>query len=400
MYVTSFVDRIVVGVLAPALKADLLLTDTQLGLLGGTAFALLYTTLGIPVGWLADRLNRVTIIATSLAVWSLFTAACGLATGFWWLFLARVGVGVGEAGGTAPAQSLLADAFPPGQRARALGIYALGIPLGTACGLLFGAYFATKLDWRIAFLVLGAFGLLLAPVVAIALREPRAGATVPRHGQGTPLPARREVLQAFAGKAAFWWLALGAGFSSVFGYALFFWVPSFLARSHGMALLDVSLYYAAVVLLGGGFAGWIASALADSRGSRHRAAFALVPAGVLVVATPFAVCAVMAGSKLLALWLFVIPIAVGLAWIGPVTAAVQHLFPAGMRTTAAAAFLLVNSLVGLGLGSPLIGAISDTLHARFGADSLRYALLVALCFQLAGAACFFLASRRVARDWA
>jgi predicted MFS family arabinose efflux permease len=392
VYVTSFVDRIVVGVLAPALKSDLLLTDTQLGLLGGTAFALLYTSLGIPVGWLADRLNRVTIIATSLAVWSLFTAACGLATGFMWLFLARVGVGVGEAGGTAPAQALLADAFPPGQRARALGIYALGIPLG--------AYFATKLDWRIAFQVLGAAGLLLAPLVAIALRDPRSVAKGARPGEHLPFPAPREVLQAFAGKSAFWWLAIGAGFSSVFGYALFFWVPSFLVRSHGMALLDVSLYYAAVVLLGGGLAGWTASALADRLGSHHRAAFALVPAGVLMVATPFAVCAVMAASKMLALWLFVVPIAVGLAWIGPVTAAVQHLFPAGTRATAAAAFLLVNSLVGLGLGSPLIGAISDTLNARFGADSLRYALLVALGFQLAGAACFCFASRRVARDWA
>src|ERR1017187_4611445 len=187
VYTFNFVDRIILGILVPPIKADLHLTDTQLGLLGGTAFAIFYTALGVPIGWLADRFNRVWIMTVSLALWSAFSAASGLAQNFVQLFMARIGVGIGEAGGVAPAYSLISDFFPPARRARALAIYSFGIPIGSAAGLLFGGLIASKVNWRMAFIVVGGLGLILAPLFRYAVREPvRGGLDAPAPGRRTP----------------------------------------------------------------------------------------------------------------------------------------------------------------------------------------------------------------------
>ena len=397
VYTFNFIDRQIVGILAVPIKADLGLTDTQLGLMGGLAFALFYTLLGIPVAMLADRANRTTIMTVALVVWSALTACCGYAQNFVQLFLARLGVGVGEAGGVAPAYSLVADYFPSSQRARALAVYSFGIPIGSALGIFFGGLIATLVDWRTAFIVVGIAGIVLAPVFKLVVREP------PRGRYDAPGASRAvgfgEVVRALARKPSFWGLSFGASASSMMGYGLFFWLPSFFVRSHGLTLLDASLYFAAILLTGGVAGIWLGGWMADRYGAGRRRAYALIPAVAFLCTVPFYVAAVTTSSLVLSFALFLVPTALGLVWLGPVLSAIQHVVPAGMRATASAVFLFVNNLIGIGLGSVALGALSDVLSVRYGADSLRYAILAGTTFYLVAAALFLLSSRRLELDW-
>lgn len=397
VYAFNFIDRQIVGILAVPIKADLGLTDTQLGLMGGLAFALFYTLLGIPVAMLADRANRTTIMTVALVVWSAMTACCGYAQNFVQLFLARLGVGVGEAGGVAPAYSLVADYFPSSQRARALAVYSFGIPIGSALGIFFGGLIATLVDWRMAFVVVGIAGLVLAPVFKLVVREP------PRGRYDAPGASRAvgfgEVVRALATRPSFWGLSFGASASSMMGYGLFFWLPSFFVRSHGLTLLDASLYYAAILLAGGVAGIWLGGWMADRYGAGRRRAYALIPAVAFLCTVPFYVAAVTTSSLMLSFALFLVPTALGLVWLGPVLSAIQHVVPAGMRATASAVFLFVNNLIGIGLGSVALGALSDALTARYGADSLRYAILAGTGFYLVAATLFLLSARRLEQDW-
>lgn len=398
VYTLNFVDRIVIGVLAAPIKTELGLSDTQLGLLGGTAFALFYTALGIPIGWLADRSNRVWIMTAALALWSTFTALCGTVQSFGQLFLARLGVGVGEAGGTAPAYSLISDYFPPAQRARALAVFSFSVPIGSSLGLAVGGIVAALIDWRVAFVVLGLLGLLIAPVLRATVREPVRGAF---EGHERPAPAHRvrEVLSTLARKPAFWALSFGGGISGIAGYGLIFWMPSFIMRSFGLTLVETSLFLAALVFVGGTSGVWAGGWLADRLGQRGKAAYALVPAIAFALLLPFQVAAVLASSAVAAFVILLLPEALRVVWLGPGISAVQHLVPPGMRAMASAIFLFVNNVVGLGLGSLLIGALSDGLAARYGAESLRYAILSVMSFYAIAALLFLFASRRLERDW-
>ncbi len=241
VYTFNFIDRQIVGILAVPIKADLALSDTQLGLMGGLAFALFYTALGIPVALLADRFSRTWIMTAALAIWSAMTAASGLATNFWQLFLARVGVGVGEAGGVAPAYSLIADFFPPAQRARALGAYSFGIPIGSAIGIVFGGVIASMVDWRMAFFLVGGAGMILAPVFRLTIKEPVRG-QFDRPRADHVAAGLRNILRMLSRKPSFWLLAVGASCSSMMGYGVFFWLPSFFVRSFHLSLLHASLF--------------------------------------------------------------------------------------------------------------------------------------------------------------
>lgn len=398
VYTLNFVDRVVLGALVPPIKAQLQLTDTQLGLLGGTAFALFYTALGIPIGWLADRVNRVWIVTLALGLWSGFTAMCGLAQNFAQLFLARLGVGVGEAGGVAPSYSLVADYFPPAQRARALGVYAFGIPIGSALGLLFGGVIAAWIDWRMAFFIVGGVGLLAAPLLKLVVREPQRGALDGQRPADAP-PGFGSVLRLLLRKPSFWGLSLGGASSSIMAYGALFWLPSFFVRSYGMTLVQMSVFYSALTLVGGVLGIWLGGALADRYGAARRSAYALVPAGAFVLTVPGYVIGVLSPSLSWASVIFIVPIALGLVWLGPTTAAIQHLVPPGMRALASAIFLFINNLIGLGCGSLMIGALSDAMRTRYGVDALRYAILAGTGFYLLAALCFYLASRRLERDW-
>jgi len=398
VYTFNFIDRQIVGILAVPIKADLGLTDTQLGLMGGLAFALFYTALGIPIALLADRSNRTTIMTVALVTWSAMTAVCGYAQNFWQLFLARLGVGVGEAGGVAPAYSLVADYFPPHQRARALGVYSFGVPIGSALGIVFGGFIAHHVDWRTAFIVVGAAGVVIAPVFKWVVREPVRGRHDAQGGAGTTV-GLGEVLRVLAGKPAFWGLSLGAAASSMIGYGLFFWLPSFFVRSHGMSLLDASAYFGAILLVGGIAGIWMGGWAADRFGAVRRRAYAIIPAVAFLATVPFYVGAVTSSSLVASFALFLIPTALGLAWLGPVLSAIQHVVPPGMRATASAIFLFVNNLIGLGLGTVALGALSDALALHYGADSLRYAILAGTAFYLVAAALFLLSARRLEKDW-
>lgn len=416
VYTFNFIDRQIVGVLAVPIKSDLGLSDTELSLMGGLAFALFYTFLGVPIAILADRSNRVRIMTLALALWSAMTALCGLAQNFTQLFLARLGVGVGEAGGVAPAYSLIADYFPPEKRARALAIYSFGIPIGSALGILMGGVLTSFLDWRSAFIIVGLAGLAIAPVFRLTLREPARGGF---DGIVAPKPARlSDVVRTLASKPSFWGLSLGAASSSMMGYGIIFWLPSFLVRSFGDALpaffgwlpdwmspegagpvLYASYFYGTILLIGGTAGIWLGGVLADRYGPARKAAYAAVPAFAFLATIPFFVGGVLSTSLQLSFFLFMVPTALSLVWLGPVIAAFQHLVPANMRATASAVFLFVNNLIGIGLGNLVIGALSDAMAARFGEESLRYAMLSGAGFYLVAAALFLLTAPRLKKDW-
>jgi MFS family permease len=392
-YIFNFLDRQILGILAQPIKADLGLTDTQFGAIGGLAFALLYSLLGVPLALLADRTSRSSVIAGSLAVWSGFTALCGTATGYWQLFLFRLGVGVGEAGGVAPSYALIADYFPPERRARALATYSLGVPIGIAAGTLVGAYLASAIDWRAAFLVMGIAGVILAPILKYFVRDlPRSGLPV----SGAPL---RQVFPILARKPTFWLMALASSASSLCGYGLALWIPSVLIRSFGLDLVETGQFFASLVLVGGTAGVFAGGWLADRLGAGDKRWYARLPAIAWLISAPTFVAGLLAPSLAVAWPILLVPNALNILWLGPVTTAVQHLVPQRMRATASACFLLINNLIGLGVGPLLIGGLSDVLKQSYGAESLRYAAVACTGFYFVAAGLMWIASTRLRSDW-
>ena len=398
VYVTNFVDRIVLGILVAPVKSELHLSDSELGLIGGTAFALFYTALGIPIGWWADRVSRVRIMTAAIACWSLFTALTGLARSFLALFVARLGVGVGEAGGVAPAYSLIADYFRPGWRARVLGCFSLGVPIGSALGYFLGGYLATAFTWRTAFMLLGAAGIVLAPLFLMTVREPGRGRFDPA-ATARKAPPLGEAWRSLTAKPAFWLLSLGAGCGSLMGYGLLFWLPSFFIRSDGMTVLQASRLLGSLLLLGGVPGTLLGSYLADRLGVRDPRAYALVPALAFLCTLPCYVLGTALPMGPAAFVCFLVPAALQLVWLGPVIAAIQQLVVPTMRSLASAIFLFITNLLGLGLGALILGVASDQLAARFGSASLRYAILGGTVFYVLAAGFFFAAATRLRRDF-
>jgi MFS family permease len=404
VYTFNFIDRQIIGILAVPIKAELSLSDSQLGLMGGLAFALFYTLLGIPIARLADRVSRIGIMTAALALWSLMTAVCGLTQNFAQLFLARMGVGVGEAGGVAPAYSLICDYFPTKERARALSVYSFAIPIGSAIGIVLGGFITSLMSWRVAFFIVGLGGLLIVPLLKFTVREPERGALDPvgavvSRSAAAGAPSLLAVIAVLARRPSFWGLSLGAASSSMMGYGLFFWAPSFLVRSFHMNLLHASLAYGSLILVGGLLGIWFGGVLADRYGEKRRAMYAFIPAIAFVATVPFYVAGVLSTTLWQSFAALLVPTALGLVWLGPVLAAVQHLVPSHMRATASALFLFINNLIGIGLGTALIGVVSDSMRVRFGAESLRYAILAGTGFYLIAAALFFFAGKKLAKDW-
>lgn len=431
VYAFNFLDRQIISILAIPIQQELGLSDRQLGLLGGIAFAALYSTLGVPIAWLADRTNRTWIITISLTVWSGFTALCGFAQNFWQLFLSRVGVGVGEAGGVAPSYSLIADYFPPDSRARALAIYSLGIPIGSAFGVVAGAQIAggnlgESLDWRAAFIIVGVAGIVVAPIFRFVLREPvrggldkkpapakaaqdsgtpdAAAAAEAQAAGGEPAEAPRapgfgEVLTVLAKKPSFWFLVLGASCSSMMGYGVFFWIPSFFARSFELGIIETGWLFGGVLFVGGSLGIILGGVLGDLMGKGSKKMFALVPAIAFFMTFPLYIAGTMATTPLVAAALFVIPTGLGLAWLGPTLSAFQHLAPANMRSMASAVFLLINNLLGIGVGVYVLGELSTLLTPVFGNEALRYSIMIGAGLYVIAGLLFLIASRTIENDW-
>jgi len=383
-YIFNFLDRQILGILAQPIKADLHLSDTEFGAVGGLAFALLYSALGIPLAYLADRTSRSGVIAGSLAVWSGFTALCGTATGYGQLFLFRLGVGIGEAGGVAPSYALIADYFPPERRARALAIFSLGIPIGLAAGTMAGAYIAAALDWRAAFLAMGVAGVLLAPILRLTVRD--RVRTAPR----TRTQPLGRVFPMLARKPAFWLLAFASSASSVCGYGLALWTPSVLIRSFGLDLISTANFLASLLLIGGCIGVFAGGWFADRLGRMDRGWYAKLPAIAWLLTAPLFAVGLMMPSLWVAWPLLLLANGLNILWLGPVTTAVQHLVPQPMRATASASFLLINNLIGLGAGPLLIGRVSDALKSSYGAEALRYAAVGCTAFYLLAALLMFI----------
>jgi len=412
IYIINFLDRAVINILAEPIKNELHLADWQLGLMSGLAFAIFYTVLGIPIARMAERKNRPMIIGTAVAVWSGFTALSGAAGSFATLVLCRIGVGVGEAGCTPPAHSLIADYVPKEKRASALAFYSMGTPLGGLLGLVMGGLVADAYGWRAAFLVAGVPGILFAFLCWFTLKEPRKimaahSATIVA-GQAT----FGETLKYLSKKKTFWLIAFGAAIKAFIGYGHAPFTASFFMRVHGeevanlAAMFDLkSLGFLGLALgLMGGTAGaisaWMGGQIADKYAKSDLRGYVVVPAFASLLAVPVYIIAVSVPSASVALCILVINGLLGSLWYGPVYAIGQSIVPPHMRATTSAILLFTINLIGLGLGPLAVGILSDVMSNGFGlgsAQGVRWALMISTCFGVLAFALFWVA-RKTIRD--
>jgi len=401
VYVFNFIDRSILGILNQPIKEDLGLTDTQMGFLGGVAFAIFYTFVGIPVARLADTSVRRNVIAVSLALWSAMTMVCGFALNFWQLLIARVGVAVGEAGGSPPSHSMISDLFPSDRRATALGIYALGIPAGGMLGSLLGGWLNEAFDWRTAFLVVGAPGLLLALVVRFTLREPVRGAMEATPQTDQPPPPVAEVFRHLWARRSFRYLVMAGALHSFVGYGVGYWIPAFLIRSHGMTTGQIGtwLFWLGFAgLLGTFLGGWLGDRLAR----RDLRWYVWLPGLASLVALPFSAFVYLWPDYAVALLVSALPGMLGSYYLGPTFALTQAMATLRMRAMAASIMLFIINLIGMGLGPQVTGIVSDLLaaYADLGSESLRWALVSLLIVNLVAGLCYFMASRHLRTDLA
>ncbi len=398
VYVFNFVDRTILSILLEPIKAEFDLSDTQLGFLSGLAFALFYTFMGIPIARWADRGVRRTIIAISLFTWSAMTAFTGAAQNFGMLLAARVGVGVGEAGCSPPAHSLLSDYFPAQRRATALAIYSLGIPIGSGIGYLAGGWLAEWFDWRTAFVVVGLPGVLLAGVVQWTLREPVRGAYDPPAPE-TARKTFREVLDFLLARRSFRHMALGAALHAFYGYGAGAFNPAFFVRSHGLSIGEIGTWLAAIGFTGGVLGTYLGGYLSDRIADRDVRWYMWLPALSTALYVPFVFLLYLWPTPYGALALALPGSLLGSMYLGPTFAMTQTLVRPEMRAVASAILLFIINLIGLGFGPQGVGFLSDLLAPSFGVESLRYALLtVVVVFACWSVLEYTLAARTLRED--
>ena len=413
VFMVNFIDRQVINILAEPIKKDLHLHDWQIGLMSGFAFALCYSTFGMPIARVAERHNRPLIIATAITVWSGFTVLCGFAQNFTQLILLRVGFGIGEAGCTPPAHSLIMDDSPPEKRASAISIYHMGVPLGSLVGLAMGGIIADLQGWRWAFILCGAPGVLVALLVATTLREPRRAFKAQMEAARALQPSFAETVRYLAGKRSFWFMSLGAALKGLVAYGAAPFTASFFFRAHTH---DVAVLAAHFGLKSGGFLGlalgliggvtgmfgtWLGGVLADRAARRDLRAFADIPAIAAVLTVPASVGVLLTPSVPAALGLMVISGVLASIWSGPVHAGILGVAPRNMRATTSSILLFILNGIGLGLGPLCVGITSDLLAGPLGlgpAEGVRWALIIMYLFGLANAAVFWTARRTLRED--
>lgn len=413
IYMLNNLDRQVINILAEPIKQELHLADWQVGIMSGISFALIYTIMAIPIARLAEYRHRPFIIASAVTIWCGFTALCAAAQSFAQLCLCRFGVGIGEAGGVPPSQSLISDYFPKEKRASAMGLFAIGVPLGGLIGMAFGGLVADAYGWRMAFLLAGAPGLILAGLVALTMKETRAdlaGRAAEVRAAQVPLTAAFALL---ASKRTFWFLSLAVGFKVLFtdGQAPF--LASFFLRSHGAEIADLAAGFGlrpmgllgiAIGLINGVFGalgGVLGGIIADRAAARDIRNVVVAPAVALIVAAPAYIAALNVDSAIAAAGFLILQSFMNVFWAGPVYATLHGVVPPNMRATATACAMFIINLMGTGLGPLVVGFLSDLFAGPLGqgpAIGLRSALSVAALASLAGVACYALARRTIVAD--
>ncbi len=400
VYIFNFIDRQIVNILIEGIREEFQLSDAQLGFFGGTAFGIFYATLGIPIARFADGRVRRNVIALALTIWSLMTALQGLAQSFVMLALARIGVGVGEAGCSPPAHSMISDYFPPARRATALGLYATGIPIGSAIGLIAGGWIRETLGWREAFLIVGLPGVLLSVLVMLTLREPTRGyydVTTPQ--RAAQKLSTRALIASLARLPSFLHLALAGALHAFYGYGAASFVAPFFERLHAFTPGELGVWLGLISLSAGVAGTFFGGYFADRLAVRDRRWYAWLPGIATALAIPFVFFYYLLPDRYLALLMGAVTVMVGGMYLGPTFAVTQALVAPQFRAQASAVLLFILNIIGLGLGPQFVGLLSDWLEPRYGVESIRYALL----WTVAGGALwstvhYFLGARTLKQD--
>ena len=399
VYIINFVDRQIFGILIEPIRLEIDLSDTQLGLLGGIAFAIFYTFAGIPIARWADVGVRKNIVALALVIWSVMTMFTSTAKGFGTLLIARVGVGIGEAGCSPPIHSLISDMYPEEERATALSTYALGIPIGAAIGTLLGGWIGEYFGWRMAFMVVGLPGIIVAIVVFFTVREPPRGHSEPDHVQvQKDLVPLADTLRFLWSLRAFRHLSFAGALHAFVGYGVGLFIPAFFMRVHGFGLAETSTYLFLIGLTGI-IGTYLGGYLGDRMGKKDKRWYMGIPGIATIISVPFAVLFYTTGDPMLAIVLAIPGAILGPMYLGPTFAMTQTLVPPAMRSTASAILLFVLNLIGLGLGPVFAGFLSDTLRPGYGEESIRYSLLIlAVAGNIWSTLHYYLASRTLRED--
>lgn len=402
VYVLNFLDRQLLSILAKPIQDDLQVSDGQLGRISGLYFALFYCLISIPVGWLADRTNRVRVLSFACALWSAATVACGFSSTYPQLVAARMAVGVGEAGGVPPSYAIITDYFPPGTRGTALGLFNLGPPLGQALGVAFGASITAAYSWRAAFVVLGAVGIVAAIMVYLLVREPVRGGLDPGSSgdvtaKAAPRAGFRATIKMFFSRPVLVLVSLASGATQFVTYASLNFTTLFLMREKGMTLEEIAIYYALLIGIGISAGMYVSGRLIDRYAPRGKQAYALVPAVAMVLAIPFFVGFVWAPTWQLAMLFLIGPTFLNYFYLSPAVALVQEEVRPHERVLSGALLLLVMNLIGLGLGPTYLGAVSDLLRDAHPNNSLQLAFYTLTPFYALAALLFLVLARKLKR---
>jgi MFS family permease len=398
--IAGWVDRNVLAALLQSIKLEFAFSDTELGLLGGIAFGVFYATVGLPIAWLADRGDRRLVIAAAVGLWSVMTAACGLAAGFSSLFLARIGVGVGEAGGSPPSQSLVSDYFGPDKRARAFGVLYLQIPLGFVVGYWLGGWLDALVGWRLTFVIVGLPGVVLALLVRLTLQEPPRG-----HTELVSLPeasvSLAATIRSFVEQRPLRYVCLAGAAHGIGAFAAALWLPAYFIRTFSVTGATAGAWLALAYGCGGTAGVLCGGQIADAfvRNTRNARWYAWGCSAVIAATLPCTALTYLAGVPTVAVAALVVATFLGHMFLGPVAALLQSLVGARRRAMVAAFYLFLVNLVSMGTGPTAVGWVSDRFATSFGNDSLRWALFTVVALtSVVASVLFLLAGRSVPRD--
>lgn len=402
VYIFNFIDRQIISVLQEPMRVELGLSDTQLGLLQGLTFALFYVTMGIPLARWADVGVRRDVVALAVGTWSVMTALCGVAQNFVHLLVARIGVGIGEAGGSPPSHSIISDLFPPGRRALPLAVYSSGITFGVFVAYVFGAWVSDNFGWRVVFIALGIPGVLLALLVRFTVGEPPRGQFDGPDGDRHPPSMLSVIKQLFASKT-FVHLSLAAAMHAFVGYGVAAFLVSHYVRSFAIPVDDISrvaLPLGFIIGLGGMVGNFMGGYLSDRMSPRDARWAMWIPAIANVLTVPFAAVAILSRDFYFSLAMYVIPLTFAYIYLGPTLATTHALVQPRMRAMASAVLFFIVNLIGLGFGPTMVGAISDALIPGYGTDSLRYAIVLTFLFNIWSAVHYWYASKHMRTELA